>query len=128
MDSDENKKQYTEEIMDCIFCKIINGEIPSSKIYENDAVIAFDDIDPKAPAHTLVVPKIHVKNIDELNNENKSMMSDIFMAVQEVARIKGLEKGYRVLINNGKAAHQEVQHLHIHVLGGKDDLGPMLAK
>ena len=114
--------------MDCIFCKIIAGEIPSSKVYENESVYAFDDIDPKAPAHVLIVPKKHVASLNELNPEDAGLMGDIFMAVKEIAAIKGIaEKGYRVILNNGRAGGQEVFHIHFHVLGGKDSMGPMLA-
>ncbi len=113
--------------MGCLFCNIIEGKTPSTKVYENDSVYAFEDIDPKAPVHVLVVPRLHVKNIDELNNENSSVMGDIFLAVQEVAKLKGVDDdGYRVIINNGEAGGQVIWHLHVHVLGGKKHLGPML--
>ena len=114
--------------MGCLFCNIIKGETPSTKVYENDTVYAFEDINPISPVHVLIVPKIHVKNINELNQENSSVMSDIFLAVKEVAKIKGLEQGYRVIINNDKAGGQIIWHLHIHVLGGKESMGPMLSK
>ena len=114
--------------MDCIFCKIINGEVPSEKVYENDSVYAFEDINPVSPVHVLVIPKLHVKNINELTQENSKVMSEVFLAVKEVAKIKGLEKGYRVIINNDKAGGQVVWHLHIHVLGGKDSMGPMILR
>ncbi|HOW81064.1 MAG TPA: histidine triad nucleotide-binding protein [Spirochaetota bacterium] len=115
-------------MMDCIFCKIISGEIPSEKVYENASVYAFSDIHPLTPVHVLVVPKVHIKNIDDISEENGRVMSDLFAAVNEIAAMKGLrEKGYRVIINNGKAAGQEVFHLHMHILGGKEDLGGMLA-
>ena len=115
--------------MGCLFCNIINGATPSSKVYENDTVFAFDDISPQAPVHVLVVHKNHTKNIDELSAENASMMGDIFLGVKEVARLKGLEEdGYRVIINNGPAAGQVIWHMHIHVMGGMKDLGPMLSR
>lgn len=98
---------------DCIFCKIINGELPSTKVYENDYVIAIDDINPKAKIHSLVIPKIHVESLNEL--EDEKFMSEIFKAVKEVAKIKGA-KAYRVHINTGKEEGQIVFHLHIHVL------------
>lgn len=113
--------------MGCLFCNIISGETPSTKVYENESVYAFEDINPMAPVHVLVVHKRHLKNIDELDAENSSIMSEIFLAVKEVAQIKKTaEKGYRVIINNGSAAGQVVWHLHVHVLGGTEDLGPML--
>ena len=114
--------------MGCLFCNIIQGKTPSSKVYENENVYAFDDINPAAPSHVLIVHKQHTKNIDELDAGNAKIMSDIFLAVKEVARIKKIDaKGYRVIINNGPAAGQVIWHLHVHVLGGKDNLGPMLA-
>ncbi len=115
--------------MDCIFCKIAAGDIPASKVFENEEVIAFDDINPQTPVHTLVIPKKHLVNINDLNKENSNIMAHIFLAVKEVAAIKGIkEKGYRILINNGEAAHQEVGHLHVHIFGGRESLGPMIKK
>lgn len=98
---------------DCIFCKIINGEIPSTKLYENDYVIAIEDINPKAKIHSLVIPKIHVESLNEL--EDATVMSEILKAVKEVAKIKGA-KAYRVHVNIGKEEGQVVFHLHFHVL------------
>ncbi len=114
--------------MSCLFCDIFDGKIPSSKVYENDRVVAFDDINPQAPVHVLIIHKKHIKNIDELTAENGAIMSDIFLAIKEVAAIKKTDDaGYRVIINNGEAAGQVIWHLHVHVLGGKKDLGPMLS-
>ncbi len=114
--------------MGCLFCNIIEGKTPSTKVYEDENVYAFDDINPQAPAHVLIVHKKHTKNIDELNRDNSGMMTDLFIGVKNVAAIKGIDKdGYRVIINNGPAAGQVIWHLHVHVLGGKPDLGPMLA-
>lgn len=98
---------------DCIFCKIINGEIPSKKVYENDFVFAFDDINPKAKVHTLVVPKVHVQSLNEL--EDEKIMTEILKGVKETAKIKGINS-YRLQVNTGKAEGQEVMHLHFHVL------------
>ena len=103
---------------DCIFCKIANHEIPSTVVYEDDAVIAFDDLNPQAPVHTLVVPKTHYGNIiDGVPAETLAAMAN---AVAEVARAKGLDQGFRVITNTGAAAGQTVMHLHWHVLGGRD--------
>lgn len=99
--------------MDCIFCKIINGELPSTKLFENDYVIAIDDINPKAKVHSLVIPKIHVDSLNELEDEN--VMSEILKAVKEVAKMKNA-KSYRVHVNTGKEEGQVVFHLHFHVL------------
>lgn len=98
---------------DCIFCKIISGEIPSTKIYENDYVIAIKDVNPKAKVHVLVIPKIHVETLNEL--EDEKMMSEVLKAVKEVAKIMKV-KAYRVHVNTGKEEGQVVFHLHIHVL------------
>jgi len=114
--------------MDCIFCKIISGQIPSSKVYEDDRVLAFDDINPMSPVHVLVVPKEHIVNVNDLTVENSDIMAAIFLAAKEVARIKGIDQGgYRIIINNGTSAGQEVWHMHVHIMGGKEYLGPMLA-
>jgi histidine triad (HIT) family protein len=115
--------------MGCLFCDIISGKTPSTKVYENDRVFAFEDINPSAPVHTLIIHKNHTKNLDELTEANSGMMSEIFLAVREVARIQGVDKdGYRVIINNGPAAGQVIWHLHVHVLGGLKNMGPMLSK
>lgn len=99
--------------MDCIFCKIVAGELPSTKLYENDYVIAIDDINPKAKVHALVIPKIHVDSLSEL--EDEKVMSEILKAVKLVAKMKNA-KSYRVHVNTGKEEGQVVFHLHFHVL------------
>ncbi len=103
---------------ECIFCKIGRGEIPATLVYEDDFVVAFDDISPQAPVHTLVVPRAHVQSLnDEIDGE---LLAGIFAAVPRVAEIKGVRKsGYRVIVNNGPDANQTVLHLHVHVMGGK---------
>lgn len=101
---------------DCIFCKIINGDFGTEFVYENENVVAFNDINPKAPVHVLVVPKIHVASLNEL--EDKELMGELLCAVKQVAKITGL-KAYKTLINTGKEAGQEVFHLHLHVMGNK---------
>ena len=110
---------------DCIFCRIINGEAPKSLVYEDDHVIAFDDIAPQAPVHTLIVPKRHVVNLsDDLDHE---LISAVFAAVPKIAEIKGIaQSGYRVIVNNGPDARQSVFHLHVHVVGGRDMLHRMI--
>lgn len=110
--------------MDCLFCKIIAGEIPSNKVYENDKVFAFRDINPQAPTHVLIVPKKHMANILECDGETAQALT---AAVQTVARQEGLaEDGFRVVSNCGKNGAQTVHHLHIHVLGGRQ-LGEQMA-
>lgn len=103
---------------DCIFCKIARGEIPSSKVYENDQVFAFRDIHPQAPVHVLVIPKKHAANI--LEGVAKGMTADLMEAVAQVAKLEGVEEsGFRVITNCGRDGAQSVQHLHFHVLGGR---------
>lgn len=99
---------------DCIFCKIINGDFNTEFVYENEHAVVFKDINPKAPVHLLVVPKIHVASLNEL--EDKNLMGELLMAVKETTKKIGL-KSYKTLINTGKEAGQEVFHLHIHILG-----------
>ena len=102
---------------DCIFCKIIKGEIPSTKIYEDENVLAFKDINPAAPIHILVVPKQHIENVLEINEENKEIASNIFLAINKIAKQLGIDQnGFRVITNCGKDAGQEVMHLHFHCL------------
>jgi histidine triad (HIT) family protein len=115
--------------MGCLFCNIIHGEVPSKKVFENDKVYAFEDINPQAPVHILVIHKNHVDKIEDLNAGNISIMSDLFLAVKDVARLSGIDKnGYRVIINNGTAGGQVIWHLHVHVMGGREDMGPMVVR
>ncbi|MBO5269779.1 MAG: histidine triad nucleotide-binding protein [Clostridia bacterium] len=103
----------------CLFCKIIAGEIPSAKVYEDDAVYAFRDINPQAPVHVLVVPKTHIASADEITAENAESVAKIFTAIPRIAAAEGLGNGYRVITNCGEDGCQSVRHLHFHVLGGK---------
>ncbi len=104
--------------MDCLFCDIIKGNIPSSKVYEDEYVYAFRDINPQAPVHILVVPKVHISSADEINSENSVYVSKIFEAIPEIATNESLGGGYRVTTNCGADACQSVKHLHFHILGG----------
>ncbi|MBE6554488.1 MAG: histidine triad nucleotide-binding protein [Ruminococcaceae bacterium] len=104
---------------DCLFCKIIAGEIPSTKVYENDAVYAFRDINPMAPTHVLIVPKTHVASVDEINADNSASVACIFEVIPKIAAAEGLANGYRVITNCGADGCQSVKHLHFHLLGGK---------
>lgn len=104
--------------MDCLFCKIIAGEIPSAKVYENDYVYAFRDIQPQAPVHVLIVPKEHITSIDEVTPANSDIVRHVAEAIPEVAKALGLENGYRVITNVGEDGCQSVLHLHFHLLGG----------
>ena len=106
---------------DCIFCKIIKGEIPSTKVYEDENVLAFKDINPAAPIHILVVPKQHIENVLKINEKNKEIASNIFLAINKIAKQLGIDQnGFRVITNCGKDAGQTVMHLHFHILGGKE--------
>ncbi len=105
--------------MDCLFCAIINGEIPSTKIYEDETCYAFLDINPQAPVHFLVVPRIHVASVDALDGESSEAVAHIFKKIPEIAKSQGLTNGYRVITNVGEDGCQSVKHLHFHVLGGK---------
>ena len=105
---------------DCIFCKIVNKEI-GHLIYENEYVVAFDDLNPVAPVHSLIVPKKHIKNIEDLNEADLQYISEIHKAIKEVAKIKGInDSGYRIINNCGKDSGQSVMHLHYHLIGGKE--------
>lgn len=103
----------------CLFCKIIAGEIPSSKVYEDEQIFVFKDINPKADVHLLVVPKIHIQSLDDLEEEHQSLIAHMMLKLPELARSQGLEDGFRTIINTGPGGGQEVGHLHIHILGGK---------
>lgn len=104
---------------DCIFCKIIKGEIPSSKVYEDEFVYAFNDINPMAPTHILVIPKQHISSMLEIDSSNSAVISHIFEVISNIAKEKGLEKGFRVVSNCNEYAGQTVFHLHFHILGGR---------
>jgi len=104
--------------MGCLFCKIINKEIPASIVYEDDKVLAFNDINPQAPVHILVIPKKHVDTVDEL--ADMSVVSDLFAVMKKLAAEQGVDKsGYRIVVNHGRDAGQAVPHLHFHLLGGR---------
>ena len=103
----------------CLFCKIIAGEIPSTKVYEDEKILAFRDIAPMAPTHILVIPKQHIGGVDEITPENSAVVAYIFEKIAEIARTEGLSDGYRVVSNIGENGCQTVRHLHFHILGGK---------
>lgn len=106
--------------MDCIFCKIAAGEIPSTKAYEDDTVLAFYDLEPQAPVHILIIPKEHITSVAELNEGNSAVVSHIFEVAAKIAKEKGLDNGYRIVTNTGECAGQTVKHLHFHLMGGRD--------
>ena len=104
---------------DCLFCKIVSGDIPSTKVYEDETVYAFRDIAPQAPTHVLVVPKAHIESCNGITAENSAVVAHIFEVIPQIAKAEGLEGGYRVVSNCGEHAGQTVHHLHFHILGGK---------
>ena len=104
---------------DCLFCKIIKGEIPSTKVYEDDEILAFNDINPAAPIHILVIPKKHITSLVHMEKEDEAIVGKIYGVINKIAEEKGFkESGYRVIVNCGKDAGQEVMHLHFHILAG----------
>lgn len=106
--------------MDCIFCKIAAGEIPSTKVYEDDKVLAFKDINPLAPVHILVIPKIHIESAAEITADNSVVIAHIFEVIAKIAKEQGIDKdGFRVVSNCGENGCQSVKHLHFHILGGR---------
>ena len=105
--------------MDCLFCSILEGAIPSQKVYEDENVYAFRDINPQAPVHVLVIPKEHISSADAVTAENSGKVAAVFEAICKIAKECGLEQGYRVITNVGEHGCQSVKHLHFHVLGGK---------
>lgn len=106
--------------MDCIFCKIAAGEIPSTKVYEDDTVVAFNDLDPQAPVHVLIIPKEHIASAAEINESNSAVVAHIFEVAAKIASEKGLKDGFRIVNNCGDSAGQSVKHLHFHIMGGRD--------
>ena len=104
--------------MDCLFCKIINGDIPSSRVYEDEHVYAFKDINPNAPVHVLVVPKMHIDSVDCIDEMNIDAVSKVMFAIPKVAKACNLNNGYRVITNVGEDGGQTVKHIHFHILGG----------
>ena len=109
----------------CLFCKIIAGKIPSTKVYEDDAILAFRDINPQAPVHILVVPKTHIQDTDGITAENSGLVAHMFEKIPQIAKAEGLDNGYRVITNCGPDSGQMVPHLHFHVLGGRALRGEM---
>ena len=105
--------------MNCIFCAIINGDIPSKKVYEDELCYAFLDINPQAPVHCLIVPKEHIPSVDSVNGDNSATVAHIFTVIPKIANELGLSEGYRVVSNVGELGCQSVKHLHFHILGGK---------
>jgi histidine triad (HIT) family protein len=115
-------------IDDCIFCKIVRGEIASAKVYEDELVLAFNDIQPQAPLHVLVVPKRHLATLDDAADEHAPTLGRMLAVAPRIARENGSPDGFRTIINNGRIGRQDVMHVHLHVVGGPERLGPMLPR
>lgn len=109
---------------DCVFCRIRDGELPSTKVYEDDRVLAFKDINPQAPVHILVIPKKHIPSLAEVGEEDRELLGHLQWVIRRVAEEAGLQDGFRVVVNTGRRALQTVYHLHYHVLGGRDMTWP----
>ncbi len=110
--------------MDCIFCKIANGEIPATKVYEDDTVVAFNDLEPQAPSHILVIPKAHISSAAEVTPENSAVIAHIFEVIAKIAKDNGFNDGFRVVNNCGDSAGQTVKHIHFHLMSGRDFTWP----
>lgn len=104
--------------MDCIFCEIIKGNIPSTKFYEDESLVAIQDLNPQMPVHILIIPKKHIACVNDLTEEDAELVGKVFLAAKKIAKEQGLEDGYRIINNCGEAAGQTVKHLHFHLLGG----------
>jgi histidine triad (HIT) family protein len=112
----------------CLFCKIVRGEIPCRKVYEDEDVLAFHDIRPAAPVHFMIVPKTHIPSLYEANMMHHKALGKMLALAGDLARKEGATEGFRTIINSGRVAHQEVYHVHMHVIGGPHSLGPMILK
>ena len=115
-------------MQDCIFCKIVRGEIPSRKAYEDDEVLAFHDIQPAAPVHLLVVPKRHIASLADAGEADAPLLGRMMALTGRLARENGSPDGYRTIVNTGRIGRQDVMHVHVHVLGGTNPLGPMVPR
>ena len=113
---------------DCIFCRIVRGEIPSKKLHEDEDVLAFHDVRPQAPVHFLIIPKAHVPTLYDGGMDQQKAYGKMLALVGDLARKAGAVDGFRCIINTGRVGHQEVYHVHMHVLGGPDPVGPMIFK
>jgi len=113
---------------DCIFCKIVDGKIPARKVYEDDDLLAFNDINPARPVHVLMIPKKHITSLATATPEDTPVLGRMLAMANQIATAQGSPDGFRIIINTGRVGHQEVPHLHIHIVGGPDPVGPMLKR
>jgi len=112
----------------CIFCRIVRGEIPSRKVHEDDDVLAFHDINPLAPVHFLIIPKEHIASMMDLQDKQRDVFGRIMLLAPKLAREQGAEDGFRLIVNTGRVGRQEVDHVHLHIIGGGEPLGSMLPR
>jgi histidine triad (HIT) family protein len=112
----------------CVFCRIANGDLPAKMIHEDDVMLAFHDIHPVAPVHFMVIPKVHIPSFAEVRQEHAGIFGHIMSRIPELARAQGLTDGWRTIINTGRVGRQDVYHIHIHVIGGANPLGPMILR
>ena len=113
---------------DCIFCKIVDGKIPAKKVFEDDDLLAFNDINPARPVHVLMIPKKHITSLATATPEDTPVLGRMLAMANAIATAQGSPDGFRIIINTGHVGHQEVPHLHIHIVGGPDPVGPMLKR
>ncbi len=115
-------------MQDCIFCKIVRGEIPSKKVYEDDLVFAFHDIRPQAPVHFMLIPKRHIGSLADVTLDDSGVLGRMLALAARLAREQGSPDGFRTIVNTGRIGRQDVMHVHLHVIGGPNPLGPMLPR
>jgi histidine triad (HIT) family protein len=115
-------------VQDCIFCKIVRGEIPSKKVYEDDEILGFHDIQPVAPTHFMLIPKKHIASLAEVGPDDAGVLGRIMALTGRLAREQGSPEGYRTIVNTGRIGRQDVMHVHVHVIGGPKPLGPMIVR
>lgn len=113
---------------DCIFCRIVAGQIPAQKVYEDELLLAFKDIQPQRPVHILVIPKKHITSLSTVAVDDADILGRMLLKANEIATAQGSPNGFRVIINTGEVGQQEVPHLHMHIVGGPDPVGPMLKR
>jgi len=115
-------------VQDCIFCKIVRGEVPATKVYEDADVLAFQDIHPQAPVHFMLIPKRHIASLADTTPEDAGVLGKLLALTGRLAREQGSPEGFRAIVNTGRIGHQDVMHLHLHVLGGPNPFGRMLPR
>ncbi len=113
---------------DCLFCKIVRGEIPSQKVYEDEDILAFKDVHPVAPVHFMIIPKTHIASLADVQAEHRDVLGNMMLLAGKLARQQGSTDGFRTVVNTGRVGRQDIYHLHVHIIGGKDPLPGMIQK